>query len=186
LQTKGDDTSKHANLFYRGARMSDNLTDMFKKFQTTKSVFIANLEDGGAWIRLQPVKRYDPNTVELDATDPIVKMMIEEYSEIYDKHNRKYVVDETMLFEVLNAMSRRIKKSFLMASPLKKPQNSATFKWLEGFSLKDEGMRDNLMALYRYVFKHTDDRYDFDGSSESPHAKNLVAIIEKMRSKYER
>lgn len=163
--------------------MSDTLKEIHNKFGHSKAIFRKTHNDGKS-ITFECSGKYDPKSADLDHSDPAVKMMVECYSEYFDKQSLYEALDNSG--RVLQNMFFAIKEAFLYASPLKNPQQSKLYKWLEFGTINHPNNREGIVALYRYMAKNTDSSRRFEGGPNNPHAKNLVAILEKLKEKYER
>jgi len=165
--------------------MSDTLIEMWNKFGSTKPVFKGTLSSDLVDISFEPIESYDPRSVDLNADDPVAQLMIDKYHEAFDIHKKCFVVSNNMIDAVASTMESQLKKAFINASPLRNPQQSKLYKWFSCSTMNTSAKREGLIALYRYVRNNTDKNFRFDNGSDNPHAQNLVAIVEKMRDKYE-
>ncbi len=163
--------------------MSDTLRLMYDKFGTSRAVFIGVKNDDGN-IEFQATNHYDANSVDLDHNDPVVKRMVANYSETFNMQTKKF---EKQSFDTiaLRDIYNDIKNAFLSASPLKNPRMSKLYKWMYE-NIERLEYEEGMIALYRYVSTSTGNSFRFKDGPDNPHAKNLVAILEKMREKYER
>jgi hypothetical protein len=165
--------------------MSNQLLDMQEKFGTSRPVFLGVKNPHSGEIEFSCSDPYDPVSVDLDKTDPVVTLMINNYSEQFDPQDKVYTKLDRRE-GVLRDMHVNLKSALINALPLKNPQQSKLYKWYGSHFEHMVNVQDGFIALYRYVASHTDSKFRFNEDSENPHAKNLVAIIEKMKEKYER
>src|SRR6185295_3579600 len=93
LQDQGADPPRWPNLFYRGAGMKDTLLEIQGKFGRSKPVFTGKLENSNSCIEFTCAESYDPMTADLDHNDPVVHLMVEAYSERFDKQDFFQVYD---------------------------------------------------------------------------------------------
>ena len=111
--------------------------------------------------------------------DPVQSLLVDNWRESLDKHGRcfkKHVNVEIAYREMVDT----VRETMLQCSQLKNPKQSTLYKWLREIPLVYNGpLSVGFIALYRYIRNEdiTDDR--------SPHAKNVIAILELMKEKYE-
>ena len=155
-------------------------------FSVSKAVFIGAKAEGGD-IEFTVKTPYDPMSAKLDHTDPVVKRMVESYSENFNRYEGRYNLNSCK-DRVWGIILRALSTAYINASPLKNPIQSKTYKWFVNDIDRhgDDRLREGLLELYRYVITHTTGEFRFYNGSDNPHAKNLVAIVEKLRDKYER
>lgn len=159
-----------------------SLDVMFEKFGHSKAIFSAKKSSDGE-IQFELKEAYDPSTVDLDKTDPVVKLLISNYHESFDRHDGCFKKGDSIR-STTNDMRISLRSALVNASPLKNPQQSKLYKWFVEYVYRID--EEVLIALYRYVAQNSTDQFRFYDGSNNPHAKNLVAIVEKLRDKYER
>lgn len=162
--------------------MKDTLREAFDKLGNSKAVFIGRKGEGGIHFDLK--ERYDPR---LEEGDVVANLVAANYSEHFDKHNGRFEKQEACMENAARAMYVGIKKAFVNASPLKNPEQSKLYRWMEYDKIAGSlARREGMISLFRYVQANTDgEQFRFNGGSDNIHAKNLVAILEKMKEKYE-
>lgn len=163
--------------------MKDTLLEIQSKFGRSKPVFTGKLDSSGYGVEFTCAESYDPQTADLDHSDPVVQLMVEGYSERFDKQDFFQVYDNKET--IARRMFDSIRQAFKQASPLKNPVQSKLYKWLDFNNMNSLHRREGIISLYRYVFATSGDDFRFKDGSDNPHAKNLVAILEKMKEKYE-
>ena len=163
--------------------MKDTIGEIFAKFGNSKAVFKSKLE--GDSIKFDLIEQYDPATADLDHNDIIVKLAVANYRENFDKYELYRSANNKTA--VMRDIFVSLKKAFESASPLKNPKQSNLWKWFDYDSItKTQERTEAIILLYRYVHANTDRNLVFSGGSSNPHAKNFLAILEKMKEKYER
>lgn len=162
--------------------MKDTLREAFDKFGTSKAVFVGRKGDGGIYFELK--EQYDPRAQEGDV---VANLVATHYSENFDKQAGYFVKQEGCMDAAARAMFVGIRKAFSNASPLKNPEQSKLYRWMDCDKMTGSlARREGLISLFRYVRANTDgEHFRFEGGSDNIHAKNLVAILEKMKEKYE-
>lgn len=164
--------------------MREALRKMQEEFGNTKAVFRGTKNSSGD-LDFISEHIYDPKTVNLDHQDPVVKLMISNYREGFDKNSTKYVKSENTINSTISDMFADLRRALHSASPHKNPQQSKLYKWFANSSTIETLSRyEGIIALYKYVYVNTDALRQFSGTN-NVHAKNLIAIIEKMKEKYE-
>lgn len=170
----------------------DTLQEIFDKFGQSKATFVKANKKVSMYhvddkdILFQVKDEYDPTTAQINKEDPIESMMLGHYNELFVKHDNKFAKSSSMMEQTMKEIFMEIKSALINASPLKQPHQSKLYKWFEYGTINTPAMREGMIALYRYIYKHTDEDFRFKEGSENPHAKNVVAILEKMKEKYER
>jgi len=164
--------------------MKDTVQEIFDRLGQSEPVFDGQLRDGELIFTLK--EQYDPATADVDHSDPIVKLVVGNYNESFDKHGRRYVKNDRAIEQAQRDVHIFIKRALVAAMPLKNPQQSKLYKWFEFGTINTLHKREGLISLYRYVDAHFDKRTSrFNNGTDDVHAKNLVAILEKMKEKYE-
>jgi hypothetical protein len=147
------------------------------KFGNSKPIFKV-VKEYGTELRLRPKDPYKPDPSGI--TDPIELAIIDRYSEYYDKTTRQYKNDisgQRIYDEIVRAMLN----FYQTYSPLKSPRQSKTYKWLSYMDRKyNDKSSAGIIYLWRYGREHN------PSSKTNPHAINMLAILEKMREKYDR
>jgi hypothetical protein len=164
--------------------MKDTVQEIFDKLGQSEPVFVGEIRDGDLVFVLK--NEYDPKTADVDHSDPVANLVVSNYRESFDKHGKCFTKSDRAIEIAQREVFNFVKRAFVQASPLKNPQQSKLYKWFEFGKINSLERRQGLIALYRYVNAHIDKRTSrFDGGPDSVHAKNLVAILEKMKEKYE-
>ena len=175
------------------------IEDIVAGFGVSEPVFVGKVDvrDGrNAYIEFDLKHEYDPKTKETE--DPL---------EIYIAENRyceNFSANLGIFRVTTNAydISRDIEKSMLYIyeeySPLKNPKQSKIYKWLRGLNGYRYKSRNNaidllMIELFRYAATHATGhhpsskiRFQFKDEKNNPHVKNIIAILEKAREKYDR
>lgn len=167
--------------------MKDTLLEIFDKLGQSKAVFVGKRNSSGD-IEFETQAQYSPHDEDIER-DAVSELILDNYTEHFDKHMGRFVKQSACINNATRHMYSAIKKAYINASPLKNPQQSKLWKWMDCDNMsRTLERREGLIALYRYVVGSVSDTRDFrfDGGPDNVHAKNLVAILEKMKEKYER
>lgn len=154
------------------------LDDMAATFGVSEPVFTISVHSGSGDLQFDVKNEYRP----AESMDPVYNLMAGTYSERLAKEQRRFEanVDTNMVYDRIVDTIRRV---VVNASPLKNPRQSKLYKWLcERDPMYNNPSTVGFIALYRYIIaEHLQDAVD----SENPHAKNVLAVLELMREKYE-
>ena len=127
--------------------------------------------------------------------DPIDKLIVENSSEhfrydTYDPLMSKFARTGNFA-SVYSKIMNTVLKVYSHSCGLKNPKSSVMYKWLdESYSSAPRNNADlepGFIALYRYICKNADvTSRRFEGQIDQKHAKNILAILSKMKEKHER
>ena len=110
--------------------------------------------------------------------EPVSTLLATYYRESLDKYNRCFEKAVNVEGAYSNITST-IRQFALNASPLKNPKQSKLYKWLCSRDITHKNpSAPGFIMLYRYIITH-------NIGTTGPHAKNVIAILELMREKYE-
>lgn len=123
-----------------------------------------------------------------DYEDPLDKLIIENTSETFQKGSgeRGSFVNSCSSNSVYKKMLSVVVTTYEGNCGLKNPKSSALYKFLNTNDTRE--INTGIIALYRYIARHTDvTSRRYDGKSlAKPHVDNVLAILGKMRDKYDR
>lgn len=163
----------------------NQLEQIASTFGTSKPVFIAKLKYDDEHIELELKDPYDPSH-GFEGNDPVRKLLVHRWSESLNKETKCF--EGSVGFnEAYNDMRNAVVEFFIENSPLKNPRQTKLYKWLSSNDLHQMGYKhptaDGFIALFRYL--HAEGYAAIQGHSSSPVTKNVIAILELMRGKYE-
>ena len=164
--------------------MSKQIEKMYEKFGVSKPIFKVSSNESYGQSRLT-LSVIDPYiATDIENTDPVMQMVIDNYEEQFDvrtKAFKKRMKANSIFLDIM----RYLQRFYISASPLKNPKASKTYKWLESVSDKyNHDFADGFISLYRYTCLHVNADNGFNSKTD-PHATNFIAILEKVREKYE-
>ena len=120
--------------------------------------------------------------VPIETNDPVQKLMAASWHESLNKQKGRFeprVDIEGTYRKILSAIGSVIVGS----SPLKNPKQSRLFKWFNNQStMYNDTLSVGYIALYRYIIANG---IKENRDNANPYAKNVLAILELMREKYE-
>jgi len=153
------------------------LDDIAAKFGTSEPVFKVSLDSSGK-LRFEVKNEYKPQ----ESDDPVYTLIASTFSEHLDKHSKRFEARVDIERAYANIINH-IRQVVVNASPLKNPKQSKLYKWLcERDPVYHNPSSAGFIALYRYVVANGIEEIRDD---TNPHAKNVIAILELMREKYE-
>jgi hypothetical protein len=138
---------------------------------------------GGGELEFSLKNQYSPHDHITD--DPVQKLLAEQWRESLNKSRGCYDV-HISIESAYRTILEIVREAMLNASPLKNPKQSRLYDWLQKHPTSSIGYNSALsvgfIALYRYII-----RYNIvtTRDEDNPHAKNVIAILELMREKYE-
>jgi hypothetical protein len=114
--------------------------------------------------------------------EPVHDLLVDKWREGLDKRKRRYEA-YTDIEGAYRTMVSIVHKVALNSSPLKNPKQSRLFKWLDDHQTRyNDSLSVGYIALYRYII---DKGIKENRDNTNPHAKNVIAILELIREKYE-
>ena len=159
------------------------LQAIHESFGESEPIFKVDASNNRQCIRLDVLNPYTPTLI--NNKDPVENLMIEYYSERVSAACNKFEKVNTC-DRVYFSMIGCIRSTFTRYSPLKNPRQSKMFKWL--YKIENQyntPYSDGLVMLYRYIKNNQNSGGRFDGDNNNPHVKNILAILERMKEKYE-
>jgi hypothetical protein len=163
--------------------MSNDLNRLASEFSASKPVFKIELKYKATYIEFNLKDKYDPKQ---DATDdPVSQLLASHWYENYDRDSRCFTptVDTQKAYGVI---VDKVTEFYVENSELKNPNQSKLYKWLrtqpgnQGYNCPTG---DGFIALYRYI--NNNGLQEKCYGVENEHVKNVIAILELMRNKYE-
>jgi hypothetical protein len=152
------------------------LQEIAKQFEVSKPIFEASLGYEGSRVEFTLKKTYRPNLAEF--SDPVAKLVARRYQEVF-KSNEQRFVHNIQMDCVYGDVIDIIIAFYELNSNLKNPKQSKLYKFLSSTYIKyDHPSAEGFIALYRYIKK------PLFGSLPDD-KKNVLAILEMMREKYE-
>jgi hypothetical protein len=155
------------------------------KFGVSEPVFRGELSRDDTEISFNVLKDYAPS--KEGVTDPVELLMIDGYGERFDARDGVFKKDDRCI-SVYRGLFGTLIKIYENNSPLKNPKQSKLSKWLYSACDKyNAEYAEGIISLYRYAHPFTNGtrNYRFENQYKQ-HADNVIAILEKMRDKYER
>ena len=117
-----------------------------------------------------------------DSEDPVYKLVAETYNESLNKNKRRFERSHDCA-RAFGGMMSTIRQVTINASPLKNPKQTRLYKWLSEYnSVYHNPSSVGFIALYRYIMNNG---IEETRDNTNPHAKNVLAVLELMREKYE-
>lgn len=158
----------------------DDIDRIQNQFGNTKAIFKGRLVDDDTSLRFTALNPYNPSTENIN--DPLELLMISRYSEGFNANKRRYEKHD-LRQTVHYAIIAHLQKRFLELSPLSSPRKAKTYKWLDEMErMYNHPSQEGFIALYRYSKSLESSQ---NHGKNDPHAKNFLAILEKMRDYYE-
>jgi len=153
------------------------LNDIASTLGTSEPIFKITAERDGQ-LNFKVKQQYVPTKTG----DPVQALIVEAWREsldVYTKRFEKHINIESAYSTIVDT----VQKVFVNCSPLKNPKQSTLYKWLNGMPLRYNGpLSPGFIALYRYIVNCN---IQGTGNKNNPHAKNVIAILELMKEKYE-
>lgn len=153
-------------------------------FSVSKPVFVSTLKWDDDTLEFELKDRHNP--IDENESDPVRALLAQHWSEVLDRRTLKYTptVDvEKAFFE----LKRVVETFYLQNSPLKNPKQTKLYKWLSCNDLHVAGYKhptvEGFIALFRYM--HSEGLQNARSLSDDARVKNIIAILELMREKYE-
>lgn len=168
--------------------MNDSVRAILSTFRNSEPVFVAKNEnrDMTDYVSFDVQNAYHPND-DLPPGDPLETIAINLWSESFDRSSFSFKTSDRLQESIRDSLELKIKKAFISASALKNPQQSKLYKFLCGFRCDSLYKQELYVSLLRYIHPYIEpSKVQFHSGSDCPHAKNLVAILEKVKDKYER
>lgn len=153
------------------------LAEIADRFGVSEPVFKITLDATGD-IQYTVKNRYKPH----ESDDPVERLVAETYTENLDKRAGKFIA-HVDLNRAYATITNTVLEIVVDASTLKNPKQSKLYKWLcEREPLYHNPAAEGYIALYRYIVAN-----DIVGTRDNtnPHARNVIAILELMKEKYE-
>lgn len=170
-------------------KISD-IHEEIQKLGTSKPVFKIKEAADGNYVDFVVKDKYEPEP----AKTVIEYMVRSSFSERFNKHDHKFVV-ETKPDTVYRKASEAIMNIYTQGCPLKNPRLGATHKYLRrNIHNIHSPFASGILSLFSYALENcirdenkTVDitNIRFEGGINNIHLKNIVAILEKIREKYE-
>lgn len=158
---------------------SPTLDAIVSGFGCSVPIYKGTLDAEGTSIEFVLKEDYKPEP----STDPVEQLAVDLYRENF-KHGEYKFENITQVSSVWHAIMQSLTKASLYYSELKNPRQSKLYKWLQSMDNQyNHPSAEAFVSLYRYASQNnlTDQR----ALKNSPHAKNLLAIMELMKNKYE-
>ena len=116
------------------------------------------------------------------SNDPVERLLAAQWNEYLDKENRR-MHRNVNIDSAYSRMLVVIGDVFINCSTLKNPKQSILYKWFNNLDMKYNGpLSVGFIALYRYIVNNGIEK---TRDNANPHAKNVIAILELIREKYE-
>lgn len=168
------------------SNIKEYIDEVVSKIPTSKPIFVAQPSDNDIYFELK-----DKQLVDTDSfTDPVDQLIAATVTETFEKNRdrkKSRFVRSCRTDGIFQKIGTVVIAVYEKHCGLKNPRQSRTYKWLYSAcnSINDE-QYNGIVALYRYIAKNTDvHSRRFDGQLDQAHANNVLAILEKMRNKYE-
>jgi hypothetical protein len=159
------------------------IKDIFDSHGVSPSVFKAtmqkNLDDKITTIRFEVLQPYKPSPT---STDPVEIMVCRSYKEYYSSHDKKIIKQQDYKRDALDNIISHISSIFKKNSGLKSPEMSKNYKFIRKMNHVPE---IGVLSLYRYLYQNLSDD-EANKLIQDVHVKNFIAILDKMRQKYDK
>jgi hypothetical protein len=160
--------------------MSLILENIAATFGVSEPIFKAELMYNGDQVEFSLKNPYRPNVQEL--LDPVAKILAHEYRESLDRRNKCFK-HEISFESAYGRISNKMIEFYVEFSPLKNPKQSKLYKWLCTVNGRyNHPSNEGFIALFRYIHGH---KLSMIGNKDNGHVKNVLAILEMMKEKYE-
>lgn len=167
--------------------LEDYVEEFTKTLPASKAVFSAELGNQNLYFHVKNPLVLNPD----DYSDPleslIVKLNSESFSRgpgILPRHTR-YCSPGTVLSNIKSTLIKIYERN----CGLKNPKLSAVHKFIRNVELRNtSSVINGLVLLYRYAGINCNDKKMLAGGYgiDEPHIKNIIAILNKMKDKYDR
>src|ERR1051325_177140 len=169
---------------------AEYVDEVVAQLPVTKPVFVAEVEPGSIYFRQKEVAdlNVNPDTMPDGVERLIANLSSENFRRDTNNPSNSKFVRETSCGSVFTKIADVVIKVYEANCGLKNPRTSNMHKWLSSIRTgSDPEVVRGFVALYRYISNHTYvEGRRFDGPLDKAHANNVLAILGKMRSKYER
>jgi len=162
----------------------DYVREVANRFPVSRPIFVALGDSRNLYFDIKCRAQIDLSKIQ----DPIEKKIAECCSETLLKNGTGFEFIRRCNTESVYAHITNVVKSVYEKNcGLKQPRQSRMYSWLNSLCGRyNHESYEGFMALYRYIAQHANrigDRYD--GTLAKVHADNVIAVLEKMRNKYE-
>jgi hypothetical protein len=158
------------------------LDEIVDGFGASLPIFRGELRDDGETVEFTLKDPYEPEKGLL-VEDPVLRLALEMRREQYNYRNQNFE-DATESHHIYTHMVRALLSAFLHYSELKNPKQTKLFKWLQSMDDKyNHPSVEAFVSLYRYAATHS--LAERNAPKSSAHAKNMIAIMELIKDKYE-
>jgi hypothetical protein len=165
--------------------MSTIISNIVKQFGNSKPIFVGNINENRRTIEFCVKDKYNPiNDPNLDLKTPVEKLAGTCYRESYRRRQRCFQRDnseDSVYSMVISALCSVLNKY----SEYKNAKGSKVYRWIK-YSHVQSQYSDGIVLLYNYLQSQRNNSDVFDGGKNNPHVKNVIAILERMRDKYDR
>ena len=159
-----------------------SLEDRAKIFRVSEPIFKLKVSEDGTYLEFTLEDQYDPNS-DVDTDDLIMRLLASAYSERLDRKSGEFhkEVDYNRVFVTAwNSVTQII----VNASPLKNPKQTKLYKYFNGRDpIYNNPDSSAILALYEYMI---DKGITNSRDNTNSHVKNVLAVLELLREKYER
>lgn len=162
----------------------DYIEETVEKLPKSQPIFVATADKHNLYFELKHRVHLDsyPKDTPLDRLIAIHSRESFDYRDLPPRFVRSCREQD-----VIQRISVVILATYETNSGLKNPRQSSMYKWLYSVA-KDPGSDAyrGFIELYKYIATETDvERTRFEGLLKKAHGDNVLAILEKMRKKYE-
>ena len=152
------------------------LDDIAATFGSSEPVYVVTLDNRGD-LDFTVKNQYSPKRTD----DPVQALLVEGWREWLDKSSGRFMVSVN-IEGAYNRIVETVEQVMVNSSALKNPKQSRLYKWLQTPGRYNGPTSEGFIALYRYIM---DNGIKENRNNTNPYAKNVIAILELMREKYE-
>ncbi len=158
--------------------------EITSKFPVSRPVFVAKGDECSLYFDVKSMAYIDLSLIQ----DPVEKKIAESCTESLLKTSNGFqFVRNCHARSVYMQIVNTVKLVYEKNCGLKQPRQSRMYRWLDSvYNMDTHESCEGFVALYRYIAQQTNNvgtRYD--GTLTKVHADNVIAVLEKMRNKYE-
>ena len=160
--------------------------DFVSKLPVSRPIFEASMDERNIYFEVKDTVNID----FADIADPVERLIASESQESFNKNsNKKVFVRDCSVSSVYHKMTFCVMTVYENNCGLKNPRSSSMYKWLNTvYNKYNDETYKGFVALYRYIALNADvnsRRFAENGNLGAAHAKNVIAVLERMRNKYE-
>ena len=152
-------------------------------FPVSRPVFVAQSDERNLYFNLKCKTRIESSNIE----DPIVRRIANCCTENLRKTDTGFeFVMECNAAAVYMHIVNTVKIVYERNCGLKQPRQSRMYKWIDSsYEGYNHESHEGFIALYRYIAQHATITSRYNGHLDKVHADNVIAVLERMRNKYE-